>query len=241
MAALAGRRVGYLRPAGHVGTALIEAAMAQLFAEFAIRWRRITQPDTSGIDVIAFGGGGLGRDSEPNRVALTRCIASGLPVVVLPQSLVEREDGRFEAVFVRERASLELRPDGVLAPDLALGLACPSPPPPRQDLGILLRRDHERLGRHLRLARDPAAICSTPAEVLALAGRYRRIITDRLHFAIAGLHAGRTVTLLPSNNHKNRSMHGTWLAGLGCRFAESVEAAVVGETMVSRRQRAAAA
>lgn len=241
LAPLVGLRVGYVRPVGHVGTALIEAAMAQLFGEFGIRWRRIVHPESAGVDVIAFGGGGLGRGTDPNRVTLTRCIASGLPVVVLPQSFLERHEGPCEAVFVRERSSLDLRPDGILAPDLALGLACPAPPPPRQDLGILLRRDHERVGRQLRLAQDPAAICRSPAEVLELAGRYRRIITDRVHFAIAGLHARRSVTLLPNNNHKNRSLHETWLAGLGCRFAESVEVAIVGETGATRRRFPAAA
>jgi exopolysaccharide biosynthesis predicted pyruvyltransferase EpsI len=59
-----------------------------------------------------------------------------------------------------------------------------------------------------------------PAAYLALAARHRRIITDRLHMAIAGLHAGRDVTLLANAYHKNRSMHETWLAALGCRFAD---------------------
>lgn len=44
-------------------------------------------------------------------------------------------------------------------------------------------------------------------------------MTDRLHFAVAGLHAGREVTLVANDYHKNRSMHETWLAALGCRFA----------------------
>jgi exopolysaccharide biosynthesis predicted pyruvyltransferase EpsI len=74
-----------------------------------------------------------------------------------------------------------------------------------------------------------------------MASRYRRIITDRLHFAIAGLHAGREVTLLPNNSHKNRSMHETWLAGLGCHFAESVEAALLQHAAAARRGNRAAA
>jgi exopolysaccharide biosynthesis predicted pyruvyltransferase EpsI len=75
---------------------------------------------------------------------------------------------------------------------------------------------------------------------MALAARYRRIITDRLHCAIAGLHAGREVTLLPNNTHKNRSMHETWLADLGCRFAESVEAALLRRVAEAREDRSAA-
>ncbi len=236
MAPLLGRRVGYLRPQGHVGDALIELAMTQLFAEFGIQWQPLDLDEPAEVDVVVFGGGGsMGRRSVQNHALRTRALSLRLPVVVLPQSFTDREDRSFAQVFVRERASLDLRPDGVLAPDLALGLAWPAAGPPVQDLGILMRRDHERTGRRLQLARDPVALCSTPTETLALAARYRRIITDRLHFAIAGLHVGREVTLLPNNYHKNRSMHETWLAGLGCRFAESVEAALLQRAAEARR------
>jgi exopolysaccharide biosynthesis predicted pyruvyltransferase EpsI len=47
-------------------------------------------------------------------------------------------------------------------------------------------------------------------------------VTDRLHFAIAGLHAGREVTLVANDYHKNRAMHETWLSHFGCRFAPCV-------------------
>jgi len=236
MEPLLGRRVGYLRPHGHVGDALIELAMTQLFAEFGIRWLPLDLDDPAAIDVVVFGGGGsMGRRSERNHALRTQALLLGLPVVILPQSFTDREDRAFARVFVRERTSLDLCSDGVLAPDLSLGLAWPAGDPPVQDLGILLRRDDERTGRRLRLARDPVVLCSTPADTLALAARYRRIITDRLHFAIAGLHAGREVTLLPNNYHKNRSMHETWLADLGCHFAESVEAALLRQAAEARR------
>lgn len=242
MEPLLGRRVGYLRPLGNVGDALIELAMTQLFAEFGIQWQPLDLDEPAAVDVIVFGGGGsMGRRSEHNHSLRTQALSLGVPVVILPQSFTDREDRPFAHVFVRERASLDLRSDGMLAPDLALGLAWPAAGPPVQDLGILMRRDHERTGRRLQLARDPVALCSTPAETLALAARYRRIITDRLHFAIAGLHAGREVTLLPNNYHKNRSMHETWLAGLGCRFAEGVEAALLQQAAAARRAVRAAA
>ena len=242
MMPLVGRRVGYVRPVGHVGHVLIELAMTQLFAEFGIRWLPMDLDDPSEVDVVVFGGGGsMGRRSTHNHAIRTQALSLGLPVVILPQSFTDREDRPFASVFVREQASLGFRSDGVLAPDLALGLAWPAAGPPTLDLGILMRRDHERTGRLLQLARDPAALCDTPAETMALAARYRRIITDRLHFAIAGLHVGRDVTLLPNNYHKNRSMHETWLAGLGCHFAESVEAALLQHAAASRRGARAAA
>lgn len=236
MTPLVGRRVGYVRPVGHVGDAMIELAMAQLFAEFGVRWLTLDLDDPAEVDTVVFGGGGsMGRRSTQNHAIRTQALSLGLPVVILPQSFTDREDRPFASVFVREQASLGLRSDGTLAPDLSLGLAWSAAGPPTQDLGILMRRDHERTGRLLQLARDPVALCDTPAETLALAARYRRIITDRLHFAIAGLHAGRDVTLLPNNYHKNRSMHETWLSGLGCHFAESVEAALLQHAAAARR------
>ena len=66
----------------------------------------------------------------------------------------------------------------------------------------------------------PAAFFAGYGAVWPLAADHRRIVTDRLHFAVAGLHAGRDVTLVANAYHKNRSMHETWLAGLGCRFAD---------------------
>ena len=242
MEPLLGRRVGYVRPAGHVGTSLIELAMTQLFRLYGIRWVRQDLDAPADVDVLVFGGGGtMGNRVAADHAIRGRALKLGLPVVILPQSFTDREDRPFERVFVRERVSLGLRPDGVLAPDLALGLAWSPPGPPTRELGILMRRDHERTGRRLLHARDPATLCRSPEEAMALAARYRRIITDRLHCAIAALHAGREVTLLPSNTHKNRSMHETWLGPLGCRFAESVEAALLRRAAEARRVARAAA
>ena len=222
---LVGRRVGYVRPEGNVGDRLIEAAMVHLFAEYGIRWRLVSPDvpgDTDGLDLLAFGGGGnMGSRYAGNHALRTRALASGLPVVILPQSFTGPEDRPFARVFVRERASLVVRPDGLLAPDLALGLATVAFPRPERDLGIYLRRDQERGGRKPLFTRDPVRMFHDPFAYLAFAARHRRIVTDRLHFAIAGLHAGRDVTLVANDYHKNRSMHETWLAAFGCRFAAS--------------------
>lgn len=223
---LVGQRVGYVRPEGNVGDRLIEVAMIQLFAEYGIRWRR-WRPDVAGdwegLDLLVFGGGGnMGMRYTGNHDLRGRALASGLPVVILPQSFTSAEDRPFARVYVRERASLALRADGILAADLALGIATADPLPPRRDLGIFLRRDQERLGRKPLFVRDPIRLRRDPLEYLALAARYRRIVTDRLHFAIAGLHAGRDVTLVANDYHKNRSMHETWLKDLGCRFAATI-------------------
>ena len=227
---LVGRRVGYVRPEGNVGDRLIEVGMIQLFAEYGIRWRH-WRPDVAGdaegLDLLVFGGGGnMGTRYPGNHDLRGRALASGLPVMILPQSFTSPEDRPFARVFVRERGSLAFRPDGLLAPDLAIGIATAEPPRPRRDLGIFLRRDQERAGRKPLFVRDPIRLRRDPLEYLALAARYRRIVTDRLHFAVAGLHAGRDVTLVANDYHKNRSMHETWLADLGCRFAATAAEAI---------------
>jgi exopolysaccharide biosynthesis predicted pyruvyltransferase EpsI len=224
---LVGHRVGYIRSVGNVGDDLIELATAQLLDTFGIRWRLQAPTEPADVDYLLFSGGGnMGSRYANNHAIRGQALALGPPLIILPQSFTDREDRPFAKVFVRERASLTLRPDGILAPDLALGLAWTPPPRPDRDLGILLRRDRERTGRRRLLVRDPVNICRTPAEYLRLAARYRRIVTDRLHFAIAGLHAGREVTLLANDYHKNKSMHETWLADLGCRFAPTLEQAL---------------
>jgi exopolysaccharide biosynthesis predicted pyruvyltransferase EpsI len=228
--------VGYVRPVGNVGDHLIELAMAQLFATYGIRWSLVDLDATDrgasprsldSLDMLVFGGGGnMGLRYQGNHDLRGRALATGLPLVILPQSFTSAEDRMFHRVYVRERSSLAYRPDGILAPDLALGLAWPEPPRPTRDLGIYLRRDQERSGRKPFFARDPIRLAATPADYLAFAARHRRIITDRLHFAVAGLHAGRDVTLVANDYHKNRSMHETWLGNLGCRFAASAADAV---------------
>jgi hypothetical protein len=228
---LVGRRVGYVRPVGNVGDELIELAMAQLFATYGIRWSladlEAGPSALDAIDMLVFGGGGnMGTRYPGNHDLRGRALATGLPLTILPQSFTSAEDRTFHRVYVRERASLGHRPDGILAPDLALGLAWPEPARPTHDLGVYLRRDQERGGRKPLLARDPIRLADTPADYLAFAARHRRIVTDRLHFAVAGLHAGRDVTLVANDYHKNYSMHVTWLADLGCRFAPSAAAAM---------------
>jgi len=224
---LVGSRVGYVRSIGNVGDDLIELATTQLLDAFGIRWQLQAPTEPADVDCLLFSGGGnMGSRYANNHKIRSLALALGPPLIILPQSFTDREDRRFAKVFVRERASLALRPDGILAPDLALGLSWAPPPRPDRDLGILLRRDRERTGRRRLFTQDPVACCRTPADYLGLAAQYRRIITDRLHFAIAGLHAGREVTLLANDYHKNRSMHETWLADLGCGFADDLTQAL---------------
>ncbi len=220
-APLEGKRVGFVRPLGNVGDALIEAATLQLFAAFEIDYTIHDPANPVPVDQIVFGGGGnMGTAYRNNWRLRAQCLRLGTPVTILPQSFTSREDRPYHRVYVRERASLKFCPQGILTPDLALGFDQRRPvAPPGRATGVFLRKDPERPGRRRWWARDPAKLCRTPQEYLRLAARYERIITDRLHFAIAALIVGRETVLLPNCYHKNRSMWETWLADLGCRFS----------------------
>ncbi len=148
-----------------------------------------------------------------------RCLKLGLPTTVLPQSFTSREDRHYHRVFVRERTSMSLAGNGILAPDLALGLDYVSTVSPSRRRGVFLRGDSEGVVPRGWLARDPVRRCRTARQYLELAARYEHLVTDRLHFAISALLVGRRVTLLPNVYHKNRSMFETWLQALGCEFA----------------------
>ncbi|MFH1923206.1 MAG: polysaccharide pyruvyl transferase family protein [Planctomycetota bacterium] len=226
---LQGKRVGYIRPHGNVGDLLIEEATFQLFDGFGIDWKIQDPAGPADVEELVFGGGGnMGTLWMPNCNwgFRTRCLQMGPPITILPQSFSSREDRPYHRVYVRERASLRFCEHATLAPDLALGYECNLDIKPKRRLGILLRKDGEGSVRRRWFCRDPAKICKRPRQYLELAARYERIVTDRLHFAICGLIAGRDTTLLPNSYHKNASMHETWLRDLGCNFAESVESAL---------------
>ena len=229
---LLGRRVGYVRTPGNVGDRLIEAATFQMLRRFGIDFA-VTGPSSEcEIDEwVLPGGGNMGSFYETNLRIRRQVVATGLPVSVLPQSFITPEHLAYARVFVRERASLGLRPDAFLAPDLALGFEIPrhwrlglgldARWKRKPDLGeaLWLRRDREALFADVPCAGDPAARCRTPFGYLWLAARHTHVITDRLHFAIAALMCGRKATLLPNLYFKNRSMFDTWLVDLGCEWA----------------------
>jgi hypothetical protein len=219
---LAGQRCGLIDGHGNVGDHLLYRATRQLLDAFGIDWIRQAPDDADPVDVLLlFGGGNLGSSYTSEVEIRRRALRRNIPAIVLPQSLMGPEPGPFLRVYVRERASLWHCPQGLLAPELALGYNhCPDPLPPDHRCGVFLRSDAERAHSSGRKARDPARLCRTPAEYLALAGRYAHIVTDRLHFAICGLLNRRRVTLLPNSYHKNRSLWETWLRHLGCEWAD---------------------
>lgn len=225
-AGLAGRRIGLVDGVGNPGDRLIDQATRQLLIHFGLDWRTINPladppelvRDTCDV-LLLFGGGSMGADHVPSRAIRAAAAGLDLPCIVLPQSFHAPEPGPWQRVFVRERASLRHCPGGTLAPELALGYDFPAAAAPSAGRVVALRR----FGRSCfpgYAKVDPVDWCYTAEDYLAWAGRYEHVVTDRLHLAIVALGLGRRATLLPLAWPKNRSLWETWLADLGCEWAD---------------------
>ena len=221
---LAGKRIGYVRTPGNVGDLLIERAAFQLLSEFHVEFSVLCTNEVQDFDELVVAGGGNMGDLYPaNRRIREKILRYGKPVTILPQSFTSPEPLPYDRVFVRERGSFQFAPTATLAPDLALGLEyTPTSVKPVRENGLCLRRDCESVVKSAASSTDPTHSCKTAIEYLELAASYRHIITDRLHFAIAGLICGRRVTFLPNSYHKNRSMYETWLQNIGCEWSWNV-------------------
>lgn len=221
---LRGFRCGIVDANGNAGDRIIHEAARQLCIRFGVDWVAFDprRDGPAGLDkLLLFGGGNMGTPYEEGRRIRHAALDTGLPCVLLPQSWWEAESiDRYERAFARDALSAAFS-GATLAPDLALGWACPfTPDAATEDVGVYLRVDIEAAvepgGRV-----DPIKLAKSTTEYIRLAAKYRHVITDRLHFAIAGLIARRRVTLLPNAYRKNRGMWASWLRGLGCEWAES--------------------
>jgi exopolysaccharide biosynthesis predicted pyruvyltransferase EpsI len=246
-----GKRLGYVRGEhGNVGDTLQERAAFLLFREAGLNVRWVG-PVVSGREpwdwqksdglwngrlpfevdeLLLFGGGNMGLKGGSYAIR-RKAAVHGLPMTILPNSwrAPEMLAGRVR-YCAREAESARLYcPAAELNPDMALSYDFPDAlrrTKPRERLGVFLRDDREALfaGQHVPGDRGPAFKLvgkRNVAQYLRLAAEHETIVTDTLHFAIAGLAAGRRVYLLPGGYHKNRSMYETWLAALGCQWAET--------------------
>ncbi len=241
-APLVGKRVGLVDGQGNVGDHLIWRGTRQLLDRAGIdwhqenfpggrfdgpgnwlqnHWRRTVWPRSLPDVLLLFGGGNMGSDYvQPYRIR-QRALGLGVPAIVLPQSFMSVESGPYLRVFIREEDSRQFCPQGILAPDMALGYRYDREVQPVHTTGLFLRQDAEALFPEVVSLGDPVALSPTVDDYLALAGSAEHILTDRLHFAVAGLLNRRRVTLLPNTYHKNRSMWECWLKDLGCEWADT--------------------
>lgn len=207
---------------GNVGDLLIRRGAGQLYCAYGIK----VTGDAQHADAVFYGGGGNMGPMYPG-TRLTRlearavATARGLPLIVLPQSWTGPEEFDADQFFAREHRSLEHCPRAVLAPDLglaytpALQLANP-----QHEAGWFMRADCERHQAPVtRNCGDPALLAATEEDYVRLAAAYRVVHTDRLHFAIAAMIAGREAHLYANSYFKNEAIYHLWLKGRGCRFA----------------------
>lgn len=206
---------------GNVGDLLIRRGAERLFAAYAIK----VTADASRADAVFYGGGGNMGPLYPG-TRLTRlearaiATAHGLPLIVLPQSWTGPDDLEADQFFARENRSLEYCPRAVLAPDLGLAYApAIQLGEPQYDVGWFMRDDGERAQpRIAKNCGDPAILAASAEDYVRLASQYRVIHTDRLHFAIAAMIAGRPAHLYANSYFKNEAIYHLWLRGRGCRW-----------------------
>ena len=192
---------------GNVGDLLIRRGAEQLYAAYGITLcGKDEKPD-----VVFYGGGGNMGPLYPG-TRLTRldaravATALGVPLIMLPQSWTGPEDLEAGQFFARENRSLEYCPRAVLAPDLGLAYApAIEVHEPQHDVGWFMRDDCERHQPAVATnCGDPAALATTAEDYLRIASRYRVIHTDRLHFAIAAMLAGRQAHLYANSTSKTK-------------------------------------
>lgn len=206
---------------GNVGDLLIRRGAEQLYAAYGIA---ICGKDEKP-DVIFYGGGGnmgpLYPGTRLTRLA-ARAVATelGVPLVVLPQSWTGPEDFVADQFFTREHRSLEHCLHAVLAPDLGLAYTpAIQLAEPQHDVGWFMRHDCERQQPTVaRNCGDPAVLAATAEDYVRLAASYQVIHTDRLHFAIAAMIAGRETHLYANSYFKNEAIYHLWLRGRGCHW-----------------------
>ena len=253
---LRGKRIGYVRGEyGNVGDTWQEWSTYLQAKEFGVdlywlgpvrsgRWNWDWEPGDGSWDgivpdcideLLLFGGGNMGLGGSGSSRLRRIAVNTGLPITCLPNSWRDYEDvPNCRRYFVRERGSLRYRPDAIVAPDMALGFPYDKvyfAPSNRliAHKGLFLRCDLE--GQFSDTPGNQGAPFDGVSKrdapgYLRKAAMYRVIVTDALHFVIAGLYAAAEVYLLPGSYHKNRSMYETWLKDLGCNWADTPEEAL---------------
>lgn len=232
---LVGKKVYIHDNLGNIGDAFISFATRHLLNEYRIDWNEIGMEESD--DVVLLGGGGnMGDDTihvecrEMRQRQASEAKAVGKETIVLPQSACSFEHGQYDKVFARDKSTLKIQEGSILAPDLTLGYAFPDfvfdklLEKPLWKRGLFLREDMEKAEESYFSIGDPSVgSIEGVQEFLYLASQFAHIITNRLHFAIAGMTMMRRVTLLPNSYHKNRSVWEAWLKDLGCEWCDSLK------------------
>ncbi len=168
---------------------------------------------TKGVELaVVSGGGGWCPSFGSSRKLAINLLRYCQKVVVLPHSFaLPPIEG--EVVYYGRDVSYSRKLVGSarFCHDMAFYLS-PSPREPMMDVGFFFRDDRES---HYRLSQIAGNIdisrlddeLGDPDGFFDIVGRYRTVITDRLHVAIAGALLGRTTFVLDGSYWKLRSVY----------------------------------
>lgn len=233
-----GKKIGFVSMAGNVGDWLIEKSAIQLLEHFGVDFEAINSREkplaffedrAKSVDEFAVCGGGSMGDFKKGRFfqkpvfeIRKKLLRYKKPIIILPQTFCGREDCGYSKIFARDKESIKFCEAAILAPDLALGYVYEGRlATAKYDAGIWMRKDIEKTPDDRKFfSYDPAFLCNAPEEYIQLASLYKKVVTNRLHFAIASLIAGRETVLLPNSYFKNRAVYETWLKDLGCQWMD---------------------
>lgn len=189
------------------GDELILMATLQLFKHYNIK----VVNDVKLANVAFFTGGGnmgnlYGMVKEERRKFLTFAKQNGLKTVILPQSFNSEDETSdlADIVYVREKQSLKYCPKAILSHDLSLCLnGWIYKDAEEKQEGVFLRSDAEATKD---INSDPVTFCNNVWGYLYLANIYSKIITNRLHFGVAGIILGKNVIFVNNSYGKIKAV-----------------------------------
>ncbi|KKL44391.1 hypothetical protein LCGC14_2366150 [marine sediment metagenome] len=255
---LQGKKIGYIQNRDNIGGQIHQQGILQLFKKFKIQYNifKVPKKDVkwdecffkNTDEFVISGGGIMGKCLQTPQITLNiknnytlnialhlrariKALKTGKKVTILPQSFQGKEDLPYYKVFVRECISRQFYKGAILAPDLGLGFDYDNDvQEPILPQGIWLKtKTYEGIIYHKNNLGDPVDYCKTIKEYVDLAAKYKHIITDRCHFAIAGLLANqnsnyqRKITLVPNTYHKNWGLWLSWLHNLGVKWTNNID------------------
>lgn len=241
---LANARKTFLIPSpGNWGDALINVGTYQFLESIEVQYEVLRRQDLlhllsqSGDEsgtfdalIIVGGGGGWCETWSSTRAFVAEIAPRVSHVIVLPTTyeLPPVENAENITYFARDfQMSKEVVPDAIFCHDMAFFLDISMEPEsvklPRL---VALRVDKEKSPEAVpfQFSIDVSLLGDAFSSVLPffqIVNRFDRVVSDRLHVAIAGCLLGKDVTLLPSLYPKSRSvylssMHGSYP---DCRFS----------------------
>lgn len=220
-----GTRVAEFWAPGNVGDLLIRKGAETLYRAFQIE---ITSKVEEASAIFWGGGGNMGdlypTNRERRRNLLATAMQLRIPFIILPQSWTSPERLPGARLFARELMSKEIAEGAILAPDLALAWTPEMElPDPIEEEGFFFRKDKEASGQvpALKSRGDPITMANSAEQYIRLAAQFARVHTDRLHFAIAAILAGRVAHLYPNSYFKNKGVFDMWLRGPNCFWQEA--------------------